>query len=72
MSMGTWKVTHVCLSVSQSVGNLPEIIIMDTMVCRPKGQIVGGAGVELDTTHVGFGLENDLSVDSCALEYVSP
>ena len=62
--------THVCLSASQLIGNLPEIIIMDTMVCRPKGQIVGGAGVELDTTHVGFGLEMICQLTHVLLDYV--
>ena len=39
---------------------------MDTMVGRPKGQIVGGARVELDAAHIGFGLENALSFDAYA------
>ena len=34
-----------------------EVVIVDTVVGRPEGQVVAAGGVELDATNVGLRLE---------------
>jgi hypothetical protein len=36
----------------ETAKHVPKVIVVDTMVGRPEGQVVGGRGVELHTAHV--------------------
>ena len=35
----------------------PEVVIVDAVVRGPEGEVVTGVRVELDTAHVGLGLD---------------
>ncbi len=36
----------------ETAKHVPQVIVVDTMVSRTEGQVVGGRGVELHTAHV--------------------
>ena len=35
----------------------PEVVVVNTVVRRPEGEVVARVRVELDTAHVGLGLQ---------------